>query len=398
MSPRQSKPFLEVVRERYKGAERGEKRRILDKCCKELGFHRKHLIRLLAGRRSQRCGRRGRPPRYVAAGMLQALEWFYMQTDMLCSKRLKAAIPLWLPFYETRVGRLRATERRMLLQMSPSTIDRLLRPVRHAGMLKGLSGTKPGSMPRTRIPIRNWKWNEAKVGFMEADTVAHCGGSLEGQFIWSVTMTDIKTGWTECRCVWNKGGEAVRDAIRDIEEHLPFTLKGFHCDNGSEFLTYHLVRYFAPRKGRNVAFTRSRPSYRNDAPHVEQKNWAHPRQLLGYDRLGNPALVKPICQLYANEWSLLHNHFMPSAKLCTKTQVGSRYHKTYDTPQTPYQRLMHCSEVAPKARGTLKALHATLDPIHLSNTVRRKAKMILNTPNGNIIYESTIQPFGNTGL
>jgi hypothetical protein len=317
---------------------------------------------------------------------------------MLCSKRLKAALPEWLAFYEVHVGRLKPAERHMLLQVSPATIDRLLGPMRRTGALKGLCGTKPGSLLRNKIPIRNWHWSTRKAGFMEADTVAHCGGSLEGEFVWSLTMTDIKTGWTECRSIWNKGGEVVRDAVRDVEQKLPFTLRGFHCDNGSEFLTHHLLRYFSPRKGRNIAFTRSRPSYCNDAPHVEQKNWTHPRHLLGYERLDNRQLVGPINQLYTHEWSQLHNHFMPSAKLRSKHRIGSRYHKTYDTPQTPYQRLMHCSEVSPSTRSVLKALHVTLDPIQLTDTVRSKLKKIRAAPYGNTNYESTNQGFGNTEL
>jgi hypothetical protein len=326
---------------------------------------------------------------YVGASLREALQWLYVATDQLCSKRLRQALPEWLPFYERHRAALGELDRRLLLRMSPATIDRLLAPLRRTSNGKGLCGTKPGSMLRNKIPIRNWGWNVSKAGFMEADTVAHCGTSLDGSFVWSLTMTDIKTGWTECRGVWNKGGAGVRDAVKDIEHHVPFPLRGFHCDNGSEFLNYHLARYFAPQKGRHVVFTRSRPSYRNDNPHVEQKNWTHPRQLLGYDRIARPDVLPLINDLYTHEWSLLHNHFLPSAKLRTKTRIGSKYHKTYDQPQTPYQRLLKCREVPAEARTALQHLHYTLDPIQLSATVQTKLKQIFTIIHSNTYCEST---------
>jgi len=138
------------------------------------------------------------------------------------------------------------------------------------------------------------------LGFMEADTVAHCGTSMAGDFIWSVTFADILTGWTENRAVWNKGAQGVITQVGDIEDKLPFELLGFDCDNGSEFLNHHLWSYFVDRK-KPVQFTRSRACKKNDNAHVEQKNWTHVRQLLGYDRLENPQVVDLLNNLYAKE-------------------------------------------------------------------------------------------------
>jgi hypothetical protein len=230
-------------------------------------------------------------------------------------------------------------------------------------------------MLRNQIPIRSGTWDISKPGFVEADTVAHCGTSLAGDFVWSLILTDIHTAWTESRAVWNRGSTDVVTQTRDIEQCLPFQLLGFDCDNGSEFLNHHLLRYFAERD-RPVHFTRSRPYRKNDNAHVEQKNWAHARHLLGYDRISDPALVAPINDLYAHEWSLLQNHFCPSVKLLSKTRIQSRYRKTYAPPSTPYQRVMACPHVSAASKKRLKHLHQQLNPFKLKTTIERKLKAI----------------------
>ena len=172
---------------------------------------------------------------------MTALKRIWFASDQMCSKKLKAAIPLWLSFYETVYKALTPEVQDKLLTVSAATIDRVLKPVRVAHGRKGLSGTKPGTLLKNQIPIRTHSWDISQPGFMEADTVAHCGNSLAGDFVWSLTMTDIDTTWTENRATWSKGAEGVLAQIRDIEARLPFLLKGFDCDNGSEFLNYHLL-------------------------------------------------------------------------------------------------------------------------------------------------------------
>ncbi len=195
-----------------------------------------------------------------------------MASDQLCGKRLKVALPLWLPYYEPDHGALPEAAHAGLLAASASTLDRLLKAARVAHP-KGLCGTKPGTKLLKHIPIRCEHWDVTQPGFIEADTVAHCGNSLAGDFARSLTMTDILTGWTECRATWNKGSVGVIAQIKAIETALPFPLKGFDCDNGSEFLNHHLVRYFSGHPGQ-PSFTRSRPYRKNDNAHVEQKNWS----------------------------------------------------------------------------------------------------------------------------
>ena len=201
----------------------------------------------------------------------------------MCGKRLKSALPIWLPHYQKHYGELTGEVKKQLLMMSAASIDRMLKPLRVVNK-RGLCGTKPGSLLRKQIPIKTEQWNEEHPGFVEADTVAHCGMSLAGDFVWSLTLTDIASTWTENRATWNKGSAGVIKQIQAIEKTLPFPLFCFDSDNGSEFLNYHLLTYFQNHPGKTpIQSTRSRPYKKNDNAHVEQKNWTHVRQLFGYD-------------------------------------------------------------------------------------------------------------------
>lgn len=296
----------------------------------------------------------------------------------MCGKRLQRALPLWLPHYQKHHASLLDDISTQLLSMSAATIDRLLKPIK-VRYRKGLSGTKPGSLLRKHIPINTNQWDSKQVGFMEADTVAHCGTSLMGDFVWSITLTDIFSGWTEMRAAWNKGAAGIMEGIRDVESQLPFEIKGFDCDNGSEFLNWHLVRYFTarPEKQSSIQFTRSRPYHSNDNAHVEQKNWTHVRQVFGYHRFDNPKLVKLMNDLYANELSLLFNFFYPCIKLIDKVRIESRIKKKYDKAHTPYQRLMASDCLTLEQKKTLQDKFITLDPFDLQKNHPKEAKITI---------------------
>jgi hypothetical protein len=283
---------------------------------------------------------------------------------------------LWLPHYEAEHGALPEAVRAGLLAASASTLDRLLKAARVAHP-KGLCGTKPGTLLKKQIPIRCEHWDVTQPGFIEADTVAHCGNSLAGNFVWSLTMTDILTGWTECRATWNKGSLGVVTQIKAIEGALPFPLKGFDCDNGSEFLNHHLVRYFGDHPDQ-PSFTRSRPYRKNDNAHVEQKNWSQVRHLFGYDRFDNPKLVELMNDLYANEWSQLQNHFCPTLKLKEKSREGSRYTRRYHPPETPYQRVMNSGSITDAMKRRLEDRHRDLNPFDLKRRIEAKLKHIFS--------------------
>lgn len=316
--------YLETICKRYRKARKKDKKPILDEFCINCGYHRKYAIRLLSLRPRLRGKKPGAKPIYDSALLLMALKRIWFATDQMCSKKLKAAIFLWLPHYEQEYGALPQSARTQLLAISARSIDRLLQPVRAQSIRHGLCGTKPGTLLKNQICIRTEHWDVTQPGFMEADTVAHCGNSLAGDFVWSLTMTDILSGWTENRATWNKGALGVTAQIKDIESMLPFPMLGFDCDNGSEFLNYHLHRYLANRPS-PAQFTRSRPYHKNDSAHVEQKNWTHVRQLFGYDRFDKPHLVDLMNDLYRNEWGTFQNFFCPTLKLKEKQRVNSKY-------------------------------------------------------------------------
>ena len=221
-------------------------------------------------------------------------------------------------------------------------------------------------------------------GFLEADTVAHCGTSLEGSFAWSLTMTDIYSGWTENRAVWNKGAIGVLNQISDIENRLPFAILGFDSDNGSEFLNWHLIRYFTnEQRPKQIQFTRSRPYHSDDNAHVEQKNWTHVRQLFGYERFSNQAVVELMNDLYKNEMSQMNNYFLPNTKLTEKQRVESKIIKKHDKPATPYQRLMKSEHVTEERKNELTEVYNSLNPFELKKTIKKKVDRIFSLINRN---------------
>lgn len=372
--------YLKQLRLRYKKATRMEKSTILQEFCDTSGYHRKHAIRMLNEKIyvKKKVKKRGRKPSYKSEVILEPLKTIWLQTNQLCGRRLKTALPLWLPHYEKAYGALDKEVMGLLHSISSATIDRLLSPLRaRYGMSYG--GTKPGSILKKHIPIKTEQWNETEPGFVEADTVAHCGSSMSGEFIWSLTLTDIFSGWTEIRSVWNKGSAGVVEQIHDIENGLPFSLKGFDCDNGSEFLNHHLLRYFSspddPQQHR-LQFTRSRPYKKDDNAHVEQKNWTHVRQLLGYYRLDKPSLVPLLNDLYKNEVSLLNNFFLPNFKLIEKTRVKSKVIKKHSQPKTPYQRLLDSKDLTQEEKEKLTKAYQKLNPFLLRKTIENKLKRI----------------------
>ena len=375
--------YLTNVSKRYKAANKREKGKILKELCESSGFHKKHAIRLLNAMPKKRKRKlvQGRPKLYPEGLYLQPLKRIWLLSDQLCGKRLKMALPFWLPYYGKAYEELDQAIYQGLLSMSAATIDRLLLSSR-VKYKRSLSGTKPGSLLKKHIPISTDQWDAEKPGFLEADTVAHCGTSLNGSFVWSLTLTDIYSGWTELRAVWNKGATGVVMQIKDIENGLPFFVLGFDCDNGSEFLNWHLMRYFSNDQGvQRVQFTRSRPYHSDDNAHVEQKNWTHVRQLFGYARFANEAVVEWMNDLYKNEVSQLNNFFLPNFKLIDKQRIKSKVIKKHSKPATPYQRLMQSEHVNADKRKELTEIYNKLNPFELQKSIQKKLKHIFSMVN-----------------
>jgi len=365
---------LEGWRLRYRQRGPEGKGRLLDEVCEQHGYHRKHAIRLLNGVGQVKESPSGPEPKYEA--IVEIVEAIWTAGEQPCGKRLAQMLPLWLPHYQRRHGRLLPSQRRLVEAVSAATLDRLLAPLRAKLPRRGLSGTKPGSLLRQQIPIQGEVWDEARAGFMEADSVAHCGGSLAGNFIWSLTFTDIASTWTSGRAVWNKGAAGVLEQTRQVEGELPFALRGLDFDNGSEWLNWHLIRYLQGR-ARPVRVTRSRPYHSDDNAHVEQKNWMWPRQLLGYGRLEDPGWVGPINEVYRDIWGPLQNFFLPSMKLARKWRVGARWRRRHDRPQTAYQRLLQLGALEGKKARQLRELFESLDPFGLHEQLEKRLRPIL---------------------
>ena len=368
--------LLPKLRDRYARRNREGKTRMLDELCEDYDYERKYAIKLLGDTVPAPSGRAhpGPEPRYTLIEPVVRVIW--LASEQPCGKRLAPALPLWLPHYQRHHGKLSARQREALRQISPDTLDRLLAPARAQHPLRGRCGIKPGGLLKTQIPIRTGTWDVTRPGYLEADSVAHCGASLAGDFIWSLTYTDIASQWTEGRAVWNKGAAGVLSATRAVEAGLPFALPGFDCDNGGEFLNHHLLHCLHERK-RPVAFTRSRPYHSDDNAHVEQKNWMWPRQLLGYDRLEREELVAPISALYAEVWGPLMNFFLPGLKLKEKWREKSQWKKRYEPARTAYQRLMDQGVLGRRQRGELRDRYESLDPFELKRGLERGLKPIL---------------------
>jgi len=369
------KEQLGQLRWRYAGRGKEGKSRLLNEFCEQYGYERKYAIKLLQNRLERAPSRRRAGPEPKYEPVQEIVERIWSCAEQLCGKRLAPALELWLPHYSRHYGKLLSTQKKLLNSISAATLDRLLAECK-AQARRGQSGTRPGSLLRHQVPIQGEVWDERRLGFLEADSVAHCGGSLAGNFIWSLTYTDLASTWTEGRAVWNKGRHGVLEQTKNVEQTLPFALLGFDFDNGGEWLNWTLIHYLQVRP-RPVSVTRSRPYHKDDNAHVEQKNWMWPRQLLGYGRLEDERLLSPINALYTEAWGPLQNFFLPSMKLVKKWREGSRWVRRHDEPQTAYQRLLAHGELTAKARRQLRERFEALDPFMLAQEVERRLKPIL---------------------
>ncbi|MEK6832070.1 MAG: integrase [Thermoproteota archaeon] len=396
MSPQSLNEYTEVIAKRYKRAVYKSKQELLNEYCQVTGFHRKHAIRKLNSFKffqKPKKHKRGRKAVYNQPKLLGVLKKIWLTANLPCSKLLKALLPAWLPHYAKTFEPIDSGTLLLLEKISPATIDRIFKPARFQYHKKGRSGTKPGSLLRNQIPIQTDQWNQAIPGFLESDTVHHCGDNLAGQYVLTVNYTDIATGWTEQRAVWGKGETGVLEQTGDVERSLPFCLRGFDTDNGGEFINYHLYKYLALRKGNPVQFTRSRAYKKNDNSHIEQKNWTHVRQWFGYGRFDNPKIVELLNNLYTSEWRLFHNFFIPSVKLIDKQRDHSKIIKKFDKPKTPLERVLMADDsiVTFAKKEHLKSLYQSLNPFNLRKNMEIKIAKVLRlaSKTGNINSDST---------
>ncbi len=350
---------IKRIQERYQHGSRAQKTAMLTEFCLTWDVDRKHAIKLIRGTRGSEKKRAGQKPRYDER-LIKHLLVLWDSMERIHPKRMKAGVPIWLPFY--RDPEFDPNLKSQLLKMSASTIERFL--IRGRKRVKGMSLTKRNKFFRYRIPLTNTADKIVNAGHTAADTVAHCGDNIGGSFAWSITLTDRLTAWTENRGMPEKTANAVKKAVNDIERGLPFKLKSIQTDCGSEFLNYTMMRYFTGRTA-PVIMSRSRPYQKNDNAHVEQKNFTHVRECFGYDRIENLALVDLMNEIYRDYWNPLHNFFLPQMQLQSKERIGARIKKKYDFPKTPFERLKLAPNVSEQEKAKLEIRMKSLNPFEL---------------------------------
>jgi len=366
---------LRKLRRRYETAGQEHKRKLLDQAQELLGYHRKSAIRALHAPAVVHSPviLTGRPVSYEPSLLVPWLRPIWQATDYACGRRLVAMLPEWIPAYEQHERRMPGEVREKLLLASGRTLDRLLEPLRVQG--SGRSLTRPGTLLRQQIPIRGSVWEEGKAGWLEVDTVALCGGSVAGEFVWMVDGVDYATTWVELRAMWGRGQAGTLAALQDMEASLPFCLLGLDSDNGGEFLNYHVLKWLQKRRC-PVFMTRSRPYKKDDNAHVEQKNWTHVRQCFGYERHDNPELVEPMNALVKGAYGQLLNYFHASLKLDHKERKGGKVRRIYGAAQTPLARVLASAEVSEATKQRLLQDKARLNPFALKQAVTRSMKAI----------------------
>jgi transposase InsO family protein len=373
---RQSKwEYFRTVFARYRRADREMKQKMLDEFCANTGYHRKHVLRLLngppPGRVRPRPAHPVRRPTY-GRGLVAVLKVVWRAAGYPWSVRLKALLPLWMPWVRKHF-RLSVEAERQLLAISARQIDRRLQASKVADKKRIYGGTRPGRLLKHHIPLRVDRWDARLPGFTEVDLVAHSGNSGEGEFAYTLNVTDVYSGWTESRAVLGRGQAGIVQALEEIAQALPFRLLGIDTDNGSEFLNWHLGRWCARQQ---VQFTRGRPYKKDDNAHIEQKNWTHVRKLMGWERYDTGQAVEALNDLYRQELRLWMNVFQPSVKLLRKVRVGARLRRVYERARTPLARVEASGEGQPEALARLLAQQANLDPFELDRRIQEKLAAI----------------------
>lgn len=358
--------YAAALRARYHAATKQERGRLLDEFCRTTDCHRKAVIRLLRRAPARRAGRRGRPRR-AGPDLVPMLTRLWDLSDRPCSKLLAPLVPTLIAALE-RHGELHLSPegRAALLPLSPATIDRLLGPVRRR------LGRQPRRPPAARsslkaqVPLRTFgEWHDVTPGALQADLVLHCGESTAGFYLSTLVAVDVATSWTELEAIWGIGYGRVGTGVHHVRQRLPFPLREWHTDNGSEFLNRILLPW-CHREG--IRVTRGRGYRKNDQAWVEQRNWLAVRRLVGYDRYSSRAAYLVLQRLY----SLLRlqlNFLRPVRKLVSKHRVGAKVLKRYDHAQTPYQRLLASGVLTEAQRDALEREFRAINPVPLAHQI-----------------------------
>jgi len=373
MSQKSKTEYIEVMQARYRRAGKAEKQFLLDEVCRVCDYHRKHAIRKLNHVLRKPRPRRRTPRDFTySAATLSILSAVWKVAGYPWSVRLKSLLRVWMTWIKAHYSITDEIERQ-LLAISARQIDRRLQSQKRKIRHRIYGRTKPGTLLKHQIPIRTTHWDVTTPGYVEVDLVAHSGNSVSGDFIFSLNLTDIFSGWVETRAVMGKGQLGVLAALEEMRLALPFELKGIDSDNGSEFINAHLVR-FCQRY--HIQFTRGRPYKKDDNAHIEQKNWTHVRKVLGWERYESQRALRAINAFYRGPWRVMMNLFQPSIKLTTKVRKGSRLIRHYDVPQTPLDRLLACTPEGSRILKYWQQQRTQSDPFRLAEQIEQQLKAI----------------------
>jgi len=369
VTERARREYADVLRPRYQQADKRERGKILDEYCRTTGCHRKAAIRRLRAARRRSTRPPGRPPRYASRELGPVLERAWLASDQLSGKLLVPILPALLTALETHHGqRIAPAVRTGLTAASAATLDRLLRPLRRRRPRQPRRIAPALSSVRAQVPLRTWsEWTDVAPGALQGDLVLHCGESTEGLYVTTLVAVDVATTWTELQAIWGLHQQRVTGGIEHLHQRLPFPLREWHSDNGSEFINACLLGW-CQRRG--IRFTRGRPYRKNDQAWVEQRNGLLVRRLVGYDRYSSRAAQAVLQRLYGL-LRLQHNFFRPVRKLLSKRRVGSKVVKRYDAARTPYQRVLAAGVLTPEQRQALAQQVHALDPIALARDIQQ---------------------------
>ncbi len=381
MSRLSRQEYLAVMRKKYRRLKKSQKKdrsQLLDNVVDITGYHRTYAAVLLRSPPSRRRVRKPRAARYSVETKQTVLLLWHAASD-ICAERFQPFIPELLDKL-VACGELTVTAETysQLRQISLATVKRIVSHEKRRSIIRIGGTTKPGSLLKRQISVRYGRWDETSPGWCETDTVAHCGETLAGTFIYSLNLTDVATSWSEQVAIMGKGERAAVTGLDSARKRLPFKLLGIDSDNGSEFINWHMARYAKKNK---LTFTRSRPYRKNDQAHVEQKNWTAIRQLVGYQRMDTVKQLELLNDLYQNEWRLYLNFFQPTMKVreTTKDQKTGKKTKRYFQAQTPYQRLMSQPSVSEQQKAMLQSQYDSLNPLQLQRDIQRKLHKLEST-------------------
>lgn len=363
--------YLKVLQRKYfMTKSRKEKSLILDEYCTNTHQNRKYVIRKIRSSISLRVKRRGGKPIIYDGYLKAALAKIWEIFDYPCGQRLA-------PLLRTEVDRLRVQEELVipneiadkLKRISPRTIDRALRRQKEALHLNQKYRQKRNPLIYQMIPVKAGGWDRHLPGQIQVDLVEHCGRSAFGPFGNTVSAAEIAFGWWEGEAVMGKGQEASFHALKRIRERSPFNWIHVHPDNDKSFINWHLLRYC---KAEAIEFSRSRSYQKNDNSFVEQKNSTHVRSIIGHLRYDTEKELALINSLYRGELRLYKNFFQPVMKLKEKIRDKGKVHRRYDTPKTPYQRLMESKKIPEETKKELEELYQRLNPAELKRRIDKK--------------------------